>query len=399
MEQRNPDMRLDGLDAPKLTPIVRRALNSPTATVIDWQQERVSSGVGLGTAVYRLTGQAQDNGQTIPWSLILKALYPISGQDDPTHWFYWKREIEAYRSGWLDELPGNIAAPRCYGVEERPDGSCWLWLEEVKDDIGRKWPLEHYGVVARHLGQFNGAYLTGEPMPAYPWLSRNGIRKHVESSAQAIEQLRDVLDHPLVSRWLPGDASEQLFQTWAEREVFLEALDRLPQTVCQYDAFRRNLFARQTPDGAMQTVIVDWSYTGCGPLGAELVPLIIGTLVFFEVDLAELSDLDQVAFEGYLEGLRDVGWHGDPRLARLGYAAGVLRYHLGAVGEVLAALLGEVDRGDAQDTFAVSIEVLLDQWAEQRRVFLSLLDEARGLIDQRPWEGWRKGGGDSREER
>ncbi|HEY64455.1 MAG TPA: hypothetical protein G4O02_07770 [Caldilineae bacterium] len=384
MEQgtRLPDVQLSDLDTAELTPLVRRALDSETATITDWQQERVSSGVGLGTTVYRLTGHAQDNGQVIPWSLILKIQLPIPGQDDPSHWFYWKREAEAYRSGWLDDLPGGIAAPRCYGIEERPDGSYWLWLEEVKDSIGRKWPLEHYGIVARHLGQFNGAYLVGEPMPTYPWLSRDGIRKHVESSAQAIEQLRDVLDHPLVSRWLPGDASEQLFQTWAERDVFLEALDRLPQTICQFDAFRRNLFARQAPDGAMQTVIVDWSYTGCGPLGAELVPLVIGTLIFFEVDLAELSDLDRLAFEGYLEGLQEAGWHGDPRLVRLGYTAGILRYVLGTVGEILPAILA--DRRDAaQQVFAVPPEVLLDQWAAQRRALFSLLSEARRLIEEK----------------
>jgi len=30
------------------------------------------------------------------------------------------------------------------------------------------WPLERYGLAARHLGQFNGRYLTGTPLPQHP---------------------------------------------------------------------------------------------------------------------------------------------------------------------------------------------------------------------------------------
>ncbi len=385
MEQRKPGMQLDDLDAAKLTPIVQQILNSQTATLIQWRYEQLSGGVGRGTAVYRVSGQAQDGSQTLSWSLILKTLNPVPGEYGPSHWFYWKREAEAYRSGWLENLPGGVAAPHCYGVEEQPDGSYWLWLEEVEDDIGRKWPLEHYGVVARHLGQFNGAYLTGESMPTYPWLSRDGIRKHVESSAWAIKQLQAVQDNPLVQRWLPGDDAQQLLHLWEERDFFLNALDRLPQTICQFDAFRRNLFARHTPDGGSETVIIDWSYTGHGPLGAELVPLVWGTLVFFEVDLTEMPHLEQIAVEGFTEGLRDVGWRGDPQLVRLGYAAGILRYMLGSVGEILSAVLTH-RRDKAQETFGVPPEVILDQWAMQRRVLFSLLNEARKLIEEKASE-------------
>jgi hypothetical protein len=30
------------------------------------------------------------------------------------------------QSGLLDDLPGGIAAPRCFALEERADESCWL---------------------------------------------------------------------------------------------------------------------------------------------------------------------------------------------------------------------------------------------------------------------------------
>ncbi len=383
MEQslRQLDVPLDDLDEARLTPIVRQALDSQSATVADWRQEKVSSGIGLGTAVYRLTGRAQDDGQTIPWSLILKVQLPIPGQDDPTHWFYWKREVKAYRSGWLDKLPGGIAAPRCYGVEERPDGSCWLWLEEVKDDIGRKWPLEHYGIVARHLGQFNGAYLTGKPMPTYPWLSRDGIRRHVESSAAAIEQVRHSLDRPLVRRWLKGGVGKQLFQTWEERDQWLELLDRLPQTVCQYDAFRRNLFAHRLAGGGFKTIIIDWSYTGFGAIGTELMPLVVGTVAFFEADMTQMHELERLVLEGYIEGVRDAGWRGDPRLVELGYYLSGIRYGLGSVGEILPFMIEDPPPVNIQAVYGCTIEELLDYWNALWDAF-AFEDRTRKLVEE-----------------
>lgn len=90
MEQqlRHPDVQLDALDTARLTPVVRKLLDRASAIVTGWQHDKISSGIGIGTAVYRISGQAQDNGRTIPWSIILKVLIPIPGQDDPTHWFY-----------------------------------------------------------------------------------------------------------------------------------------------------------------------------------------------------------------------------------------------------------------------------------------------------------------------
>src|SRR3712207_7779326 len=56
---------------------------------------------------------------------------------------------------------------------------------------------------------------------------------------------------------------------WEERERFLTALDRLPQTFCHHDAFRRNLLVRRGPEGE-ELVALDWTQTGHGAVGQEL---------------------------------------------------------------------------------------------------------------------------------
>jgi hypothetical protein len=374
--------QLAAIDRATLAPLVQSALNSETVEVIDWECKQLHGGLGAGTAIYRFAGQGHDQGQTVPWSLILKTLHPQLPADDPSAWNYYKREAHAYQSGWLADPPGGLAAPRCFGVVEHSDGTCWIWLEDVRDEIGLHWPLEHYRVVARHAGQFNGAYLVDRPLPSWPWLSVGWLRQYVEQAAPTLPLLRDSLDHPLVRRAWPGDAIDTFFRLWEERHLFLDALDRLPQTICHLDVFRRNLFARKTADGGDQTVAVDWAFAGRGAIGQELVPLVLASLMFYEVGLDKARELEEIVFDGYLEGLREVGWRGDAQQVRLGYAAASLRYRCGGeLGRFLAILLDESLYDIAQQTFGRPIGEVVDFWARVEHLFDSTIDEARELID------------------
>ena len=372
---------LVAIDGATLTPLVRRALNSETLEIMDWDHDQLHGGAGTGNAVYRFAGQGRDQGQKLSWSLILKTVYPEGDAAQPATWNYCMREAAAYQSGWLADLPGGLAAPCCFSVVEHQGGSCWMWLEEVADEIGPNWPLEHYGLVARHAGQFNGAYLVDGPLPSWPWLSSGWVRHLVESSAPAMPLLRNSLDNALVRRWLPGDASDRRFRLWEDRGLYLDALDRLPQTLCHMDLFRRNLFARRTPGGDEQTVAIDWAYAGSGALGEELVPLIVGGLTFFEVGLDKAQALEEIAFEGYLQGLRDAGWRGDPRQVRLGYAAAAsLRYKFNDLGRWLAVILDENMHSIFLDISGRPVEEVMERMAQIACFTDRLADEARELI-------------------
>jgi hypothetical protein len=337
--------------------------------------------------VFHVSGDASDRDEVLRWSLVLKVIPFSANRDDPSHHFYWKREVLAYQSGLLDNLPGGLAAPRCFDIVEHPGEGAWMWLEEVTDEIGPQWPLEHYGVVARQFGQFNGAYLVGESLPSWPWLSQGWLRAYVAQAAPAIAQLRSSLEHPLMRRCYPARA-HHTFRLWTEREMFLAALDSLPQTLCHLDVFRRNLFARRSADGADdkhpcdQTVVVDWAFVGIGAVGEEIAPLVGASFLFFEVELGQAQELDEIVFEGYLHGLRDAGWRGDPRAVRLGYtAASALRYPIGGLGEGLRSVLDESLHVGLEQTLGRSIEEIMDHLAELGRFSRGLADEARELLD------------------
>lgn len=373
--------QLAAIDQAILVPLVRSVLGSKTVEVINWGCEQLHGGIGLGTAIYRFAGQGRDQGRKVSWSLILKTLCPAGDNTNVSTWNYYRREADAYQSGLLDDLPGGLAAPRCFGIIEHSDGTCWIWLEDVGEEIGSHWPLEHFGVVARHVGQFNGAYLVERSLPSWPWLSSDWVRGYIALSAPAIPLIRDSLDHPLVRRWLPGDASHRLFRLWEERDLFLDALDRLPQTLCHLDLFRRNLFARKTADSDDQTVVIDWAFAGRGAIGVELVPLVLASVAFNEVDLAQAQVLEDIVFEGYLEGLRDAGWRGNPQQVRLGYTAGSLRSRLGELNRVMDMILDESQHPFMEQAFGRSMEEIEDHWGQVGSLCDSLIDEARELMD------------------
>jgi hypothetical protein len=64
---------LHTLERSAITPLVRRAMRSPTVEVLDWSVNPIHSGDGEGLGVYRFVGSAEDHGRRMPWSLVLKA--------------------------------------------------------------------------------------------------------------------------------------------------------------------------------------------------------------------------------------------------------------------------------------------------------------------------------------
>ena len=372
--------QLAPIDQATLTPAVRSALGSKTVEVVNWEIEQLHGGIGAGTAVYRFSGQGRVRDQTIPWSLILKRVCSEGSGAAVSDWNYFKREADAYQSGWLDDLTGGLAAPRCFGILDHPDGTCWIWLEEVAEGIGWQWPLEHYGLVARQVGRFNGAYLVDRPLPAWSWLSSDWLRHYVEQSAPAIAPLRGAQKSLWGRRWLPEEDSDQFFRLWAERSVYFDALDRLPQTICHFDIFRRNLFARRTANGDDQTVVIDWAFVGRGPIGADLNPLVWMSIALAGVEMDKSQELEEIVFDGYLEGLRDAGWHGDPLQVRLGYLAASVRYLFPEVGTWLALIIDERRNAVAEQKLGIPVGSAFDSVARTRRALFSRLDEAWELM-------------------
>jgi hypothetical protein len=385
------------IDRAALTGPVRGLLGSDTAEIETWDHDLLYGGLGVAkgiSAVYRVAGTACDGGATKPWSLVLKILR------DPTHGSGpgeeprtgWDREVRVYRSGLLDDLPAGLVAARCYGIEERP-GAAWLWLEDVADEIGPHWPIARFALAARHLGRLSGRYLTERPLPDDPWLLLHGL---LPSRAAVVAGFWDdferVRDDPLARRIWPGDLSDRALRLWHERDWVLAAIERLPQSFVHGDADRRNLFARHSAAGEEETVAIDWALAGVLPLGAEL-PLLVTASVLWaqEVGPGDLGELADSCLAGYVAGLADVGWHGDPRLVETGFAATAALRHGPLWGAVELVGMTPEQRAPIMRTMGGSIEEFADRWAAVQRFAYDRLDAVRGVLEVAcppPSTGW-----------
>ena len=392
------------IDTATLAPLVSQCLEDPDAEILDWShrvlqqvtepypgpevefdlddtlqkavddlcvmfEQRGSRG-GNGRGVYRISGRARSGTGIETWSLILKI------QDGS------KRELFVLRDRFIDDLPDHFRIPVCYRADEFDDGTYWLWLEDVSDDIGEVWPIERFGLAARHLAHFNGAYLTGRPLPDESWMVRKPSCRW-EATEDVIAELESVKAHPLIARAYTPENRLGIQRLYEDRHRFYEALSEVPNTLCHLDAQRSNLVA-SIEDGVDRTVAIDWGSMGIGRLGIEVAQLAVNFRSVRDVDLSHLQELNDLVYEEYLSGLREVGWDGDERQLRLGYITSMALHHgltdfwsiRGAVyppGYARMRLLW----GDRP------VEENMDRRGELIAFLLGKSDEARALIDKR----------------
>jgi hypothetical protein len=315
-----PALDTPSLDGDTLASVIQQVPGFSSATVANWSVTTLHPGHDATAGVYRVAGEALVGDQLLPWSLALKVLRAAGGAEA------W-REVHAYRSGLLRDLPG-LAAPLCYAIIEREHGEAWLWLEDLGDAPPSDWSLERCTLAARHLGRFNGAYLAGRPLPDAPWLNHNLLRRMMEQRGPARLALvarPETWDNPMVRQFFPKPLAPRLLALWERHAALLDQLDRLPRTLCHHDTWTLNLFVRDGVNGAAQTVAIDWALVGLGALGEELGQFVAGSMQLVDDTVAE--GLDTAAFAGYLAGLSDAGWDGDAREVRFGcLASAALRW-------------------------------------------------------------------------
>lgn len=363
-----------------MTEVVCAIFADPNSTVLTVETHPLTGGTGEGLGLYRVTGTAHVNHLVTVWSVVLKILSPAVSGQAPSAWNYWRREAHVYESGLLTTLPGPLAIPRCYGVTDQVDGSCWIWLEDLGQTTETDWHTDRYWLAAHHLGQHNGHYLTGHPLPAYPWLNHTFLPQWLDRAPGMI-RLDEALTHPLVRRLYPDDVVLGYQRLWAMRVDLMAKLARLPQTFCHLDAFPNNLIPGQRATGADEFVAIDWAYAGIDVLGAELAPLIFARITLLErVDLTIVKRNADAAVGGYLAGLASVGWVGEPTQVQFGcLATALLRFGVGMVPVSLNIVTDPQIHDWAEPVYGYPIEEMIDYWVTLARWRLELIVELTSL--------------------
>ncbi len=382
---------LSDLDQTTLTPIVRAALHSSNAEVVDWHLVPIIQGRASAAGVYRIAGSAKEQGKTRPWSLMLKEVCASAlsahednnASDDPSNSGYWKREVLLYQSGLFDSLPDGIRAPHCYQIDEQAL-TARIWMEDVSEDVGTIWPLKHYEHVGRHFGRMNGIYLEQRPLPTWPWLMRSYFNRWLDAPdwpqfRQSYPALR--LDNTLVQRGWSNELFRDFDRLWQDRVAFVKTLAQMPQTLHHNDSGRKNLIAHRRTNGNVETVALDWGLAATGPIGGELACIVMQPIYWFNgVHPDQLREMDRIVFDGYMQGLRDVGWRGDQALARFGYTASIALRTAFGIFNVEWAARDESTRVFIESAIGHSIEEISDVIRGLRTYVVACAEEARRLM-------------------
>jgi hypothetical protein len=125
---------------------------------------------------------------------------------------------------------------------------------------------------------------------------------------------------------------------------------------------------------------LDWAYTGIAAVGEELAPLIVMSSL-----MQDPEQLLKTCFEGYLAGLKESGWNGDPVQVRFGVlATSYYRYLFGAgFGEMWVGLRDESNHEAIAAAFGVSnVGVLCDLIGARDQTFQSYWTEANQILAQ-----------------
>lgn len=298
-----------------LTDIVRKDQSEPAFEIIEWSAQRLSDkGLNNPDGLWRVNGRGCIGRNFRNWSVVLKIINSSQQIVPLEHKDYWKREVMVAQSGLTMELPGPVHAPRFYRVDEQV-GSVWLWMEYIENQRTVRWVLEDFAFAAYQLGCWHGA-LQSHSITPEPWFAR----QHYRVWEPFISRPPD-WQFSLHQKYMSDNVRNRFEQMCAERAVFYQALETLPQSFQHLDCHRRNLMIHRRQSGQDELVPIDWALCGMAPMGVELHPLINMSCLLLEWNCASVKELDRVVFANYMQGLHDVGWVGNVDLVRLGYTA------------------------------------------------------------------------------
>ena len=369
--------QLQAIDPNVLAGVVRQDQRSPTFEITSWSAGVLSDkGAMSAEGLLLFKGEGRDERGSRTWSVVLKTLTIDPNPDIAIDsLWHWGRELAVSRSDLMDRLPGQMRAPRGYGTLEW-EGHVGLWMEHVAGDAPDLWGSDEFAFAARRLGQFNAACLNVQ-LPAYPWLVRDAI-----ADWQAAWSPDAGWDNPFVQRHLSARTGERIMQLWSERQRFLSMLNAMPQLFTHGDTHRRNLIPSKNRNGDRELVAVDWALCRIGPLGTDPAKLVGSTGLFFDWQLQAIQQLDACVFDAHLAGLRDEGWHGDPRTIRLAFTTFFAMWYGIFAPRAIAAFTRPESQSTSMRLFGCHGDDMAAGWVVLNEYALDRADEARDLMRQ-----------------
>jgi hypothetical protein len=235
-------------------------------------------------------------------------------------WNYWAREAEVYSDprlrGSLADTGLDIPAAEVIVREDATE----LWLEDVPGTVGTEFELLDHVAVAAGLGRWQARPL----LPAPAWASRGFLRSYATTRPADYQLIDDdsAWDQPLIRGNWPADLRDGWARLLAHQNDLFDVMEQLPRTLCHLDAWVSNVIRRPSGD----IVLLDWAFAGDGAVGEDLGNYLPDAVFDLFWPAERLAELEAVCWPAYLGALRERGWSGSDREARLGVVASCVKY-------------------------------------------------------------------------
>jgi hypothetical protein len=336
---------------------VRELLGDPSAQVIDFRATPLAEGAGNPTSagLWRTSGFAHSSGDIVEWSLVVKAVtLPVDARlnhDDPRFLNYWRREIEAFRSPLLQDLPSGMQTPAFYGDVDLDlaEKYALLFMEDLGAIDRAAWDVDSYVFAARAFAAWQRPFVASQSLPPDWWLADDVARRWVGITEFYFSRLVSLADsgyEPLAALNVDTCTPRMrpLLRTIYEPESLLVPLDHLPHVLCHNDANIDNLVIRETSSGP-ELVIFDVQWTGAAGVGTELGQFLCH--VPMEMEGLSREAIESLVIDAYLDELTRDGAEVTREQVEFGYcaSAAIRQFHF-----ALALLAGDLE--DLLDTQA-----------------------------------------------
>ncbi|MFD1674374.1 phosphotransferase [Alicyclobacillus fodiniaquatilis] len=308
--------------------------------IVDYAITSINTPMNFTTdGIFKIRGNAKVGYQVYEWSIVVKIIKPDSQEkNDPSHHNYWKREALIHSSGLLTKLPPIVSFPQCYLVEEKTDGTVWLWMDEVKVDNDRLFSQDEWAFIARQVGFLNGAYLSDMPLPEEPWICRQWLRSWVDGCKKYAS---DPFQHysKIHNRFSQIDSLWARFlQFEANMDRHILALNHLPRVLAHQDLSKGNMYISNTDLGPKLTLI-DWQFMSVSGLGEDLGKLYGVAMSQGNIPRDSYEFYKELLFQNYMDGLTNAGWQGSISRPRYGFCVSLACRSVWEVPKLLKILV------------------------------------------------------------
>jgi hypothetical protein len=263
---------------------------------------------------YWVSGTAEVGGAPKPFRMFVKhvqswarhpffAMVPPEQREWAAATVPWRTEALAYRSDLGDRLPQGLTMVRALGVFDLDEESNAVWLEEIPL-VAREWDLGRYSQAARLLGRHATSARVMELLDSVGHTMRIQTYYDGRLSMAVLPVLRDdsVWQHPLVAGAFDEGLRARLLEAADRSAEYAEELSSRPIVAAHGDACPNNLLARADSD---DFVLIDYGFWGPGPIGYDLSQLLVGDVQIGRRSSADLAQVEDAIFAGYMAGLRD----------------------------------------------------------------------------------------------